>query len=734
VQVFSRPIYGTGPAAPLTAHELGVESSDMGFPAKLGRAARTCAHVTSALRRPLIIGSLCLFFLIGLVVPMLHVMVGALTFDVTGKFSPVFYIIPASVILGAIGAYRSRRQGLRMILVTAAWAIAGGFAGLCLGAVVSGRVGLGLFGYVISPMLIVWTLVAALVGGAAGAVRARLRALSTEELWRSSVSFAFYGAVAGYLVGLVTSSGTVQQECLKNSALLGVAATALTTVISLPLAYAAARYRFRGKTLLMGLVLVPMILPPFVGAIGMRRVLGRFGVLNLLMMHLGMLDSPIDFLGGMRFWGVALLEALHLYPIMFLNLTAAFANIDPAMEEAAESLGDSGLGLFRRVTLPLLLPGLFAGGSIVFVWAFTDLGTPLIFEYHRVASKQIFDFVGEQVLNPVGYALVVVVLATSAVMFLAARRVLGSRSTAMLSRGATSRPEIEPPAPVKALVYVGFAGVAAVALMPHASVILTAFTDEWFMTVLPSSYTLAYMSEAIGDPHTGGSIGISLQLALASTVLDVGLGVGIAWYVTRSRSRLAPIVDAVAMAPLAIPGVVIAFGYVSAYSGIFEGYAGKGGFWGILADAFWYVTPQNNPIILLVLAYSVRRLPYMVRAAAAGFQQTSVELEEASLNLGAGHGATMRRITLPLIGANIIAGAVLAFSFAMLEVSDSLVLAMKENYYPLTKQIYHLFGRLGDGPMMASALGVIGMVILAGSLMVASSFMGKRLGQMFRIG
>ena len=151
------------------------------------------------------------------------------------------------------------------------------------------------------------------------------------------------------------------------------------------------------------------------------------------------------------------------------------------------------------------------------------------------------------------------------------------------------------------------------------------------------------------------------MLALAATSVDIVLGVGIAWFVTRSRSRLAPYIDAAAMAPLAVPGVVIAFGYVGAYSGLFGGWADAGGAKEWVSWAFTYVTPRNNPIILLVLAYSVRRLPYMVRAAAAGFQQTSETLEEASLNLGAGPGATLRRITLPLIGANIIAGHAVKF-------------------------------------------------------------------------
>ncbi len=591
-----------------------------------------------------------------------------------------------------------------------------------------------LFKYVLSWTLMGVTLFGTVAGAGGALLRSRMRGLEIKEQLSAAATWALYGSVLGFLTGLMMPAGTIQQEWLRNSALLGFAATAIATVISLPLAYFSARFSFRGKALLTGLLLVPMIMPPFVGAIGMRRVLGRFGMINLMLMNSGMLESPIDFLGGMRFWGVAILEALHLYPIMFLNLTAAFANMDPSMEEAAESLGDSGFSLFRRVTLPLIAPGLFAGGSIVFIWAFTDLGTPLIFEYHQVASKQIFDAVKDQVLNPMGYSLVVVVLVTSAMMFLAAKRALGGSSTAMLSRGATSRPEVEPSKGLKIAIYGSFLLVSGVALLPHMSVILTAFSDKWFMSVLPGEYTLDHMGEALSHKLTGGSIKVSLGLALAATVIDAVLGVGIAWFVTRSKSKLAPFVDAVAMLPLAVPGVVIAFGYVGAYSGLFEDWAGVGGLRGAVASAFWYVNPRNNPIILLVLAYSVRRLPYMVRAAAAGFQQTSEELEEASLNLGAGHGTTLRRITLPLIGANVIAGAVLAFSFAMLEVSDSLILAMKESYFPMTKAIYYIFGRLGDGPNVASALGVVGMVMLAGALLVATSFMGKRLGQMFRVG
>ena len=140
-----------------------------------------------------------------------------------------------------------------------------------------------------------------------------------------------------------------------------------------------------------------------------------------------------------------------------------------------------------------------------------------------------------------------------------------------------------------------------------------------------------------------------------------------------------------------------------------------------------------NPTILLIIAYAVRRLPYMVRSASAGLQQTSEVLEEASLNLGASPVMTLRRIVLPLVAANVIAGSILCFSFAMLEVSDSLILASKMQYYPLTKAIYALHQVTGSGDFIASAMGVLAMLLLAGTLIAASVLLGKKMGQLFRV-
>ena len=123
------------------------------------------------------------------------------------------------------------------------------------------------------------------------------------------------------------------------------------------------------------------------------------------------------------------------------------------------------------------------------------------------------------------------------------------------------------------------------------------------------------------------------------------------------------------------------------------------------------LNPVKDPLPILVIAYSVRRLPYVVRSAAAGFQQISVTLEEAAQNLGCLPLRTLMKITVPLIMANLLAGALLAFSFAMLEVSDSLILAQRQQDYPITKVIYELYQVAGD-VLNASALGIWAMCFL----------------------
>jgi iron(III) transport system permease protein len=457
-----------------------------------------------------------------------------------------------------------------------------------------------------------------------------------------------------------------------------------------------------------------MVMPPFVGAIGMKQLFARFGSINLILMELHIIDprNAINWFGS-GFWGVVLLEVLHLYPIMYLNIAAALANIDPSLEEAAESMGAGRFRLFRTVTLPLMLPGYFAGAIIVFIWAFTDLGTPLIFEYRKVIPVRIYDKVGDINVNPMGFAMVVMVILLTMIFFYLSKRFMGAKRYEMMSRGHADIRERKVGKAGTAFIYIFILGVIGVAVLPHISVALLSFAEKWSGTILPGEFTGAQYGKIFSHELTLPSIKNSLIYSFFSTILDLILGILIAYLLARRRIPGKNVLDATAMLPLALPGLVLAFGYVGCFSGS-------------------HFDPRNNPTILLIIIYAVRRLPYMVRSAYAGFQQTSIALEEASQSLGASPLKTMRKITFPLIIANLVAGGILSFAFAMLEVSSSLILAMKREFFPITKAIYFLLSRIADGTYIASAMGMLGMVLLIVSLILSGRFLGKRMGELFR--
>lgn len=508
-------------------------------------------------------------------------------------------------------------------------------------------------------------------------------------------------------------------EGLRNSFLLAVATTFLVVLMALPMAMLNARFNYPGKALFSALILVPMILPPFVGAIGFRQFWGQYGVFNALLENVGLApEVPIDWLGISRFWGVAFAQALHLYPILYLNVVAALANLDPSMEEAARNLGAGRWRRLRQITLPLIRPGLFAGGTLVFIWAFTELGTPLMFDYARVTPVQVFDSLKEIGDNPFAYVLVVILLTASVGLYFVGKAVFGSVGYATQSRAMRGSADIPLSGTSGFLALAAMTAVTAVALVPHVCVVLMSVSEDWYNSILPQRWSLDPYRDALGHTFTVPSIGNSLRYAGIATMIDVVLGCAVAWILVRTKWMGRGLLDGLVMAPLAVPGIVLAFGYLAMT---------QPGEW------FAFLDPTDDPTFLLIIAYAIRRLPYMVRAAVAGLEQASVTLEEAARNLGAGPLRTIRLITLPLISANLIAGGILTFCFAMLEVSDSLMLAQRQSDFPITKAIFELYQLLGEGRVLAAALGTWSMAFLASGLLLASLLLGKKMGRLFRV-
>src|SRR5687767_790257 len=224
------------------------------------------------------------------------------------------------------------------------------------------------------------------------------------------VAVGFRGRDGGFTlsyVALIFKDHVLLQGLL--NAMLVAALTALVAlIIALPLAIISVRYEFKGRGILSGLLLVPLVLPPFVGALGMRLVLGRFGPLTQMMPFGGPLG--IDWLGRLSIVGIVIVEALHFYPLILLNLQASLANLDPAMEQAAANMGASRWTIYRKIILPLVRPGLFAGLTLVLISSFTELGTPLMFSYYEITPVQVFHQITDVADNPLPYALVVVML------------------------------------------------------------------------------------------------------------------------------------------------------------------------------------------------------------------------------------------------------------------------------------------------------------------------------------
>ena len=512
------------------------------------------------------------------------------------------------------------------------------------------------------------------------------------------------------------------REGLLNAFLVAAVVTAGCLVFTVPLAWISWRFRFRAKGFAEALLLTPLILPPFVGALGVFQLFGHYGVVNTIGMHLGLWVQGPDWLGDHRLALVCLVEMLGLYPILYLTIAASFAKLDPSLIEAARIAGADRLTVLRRIVLPLLKPGLFAGASVVFVWSFTELGTPLMLGYERITPVQVFNGLADIQSNRLPLALVVIMLVVVAGLYAGGRALSGRGHEALVVKGGAGDGSVQLTGWRALLAWLPFAALALAASAPHLVVVLLSAATDWYRTLLPAGLTLDRYREALAHPQVVPSIINSLGYSAAATCLAVAGGLAIAWITVRWKPRYAFVIDAMAMVPLAVPGLIMAFGFLGV----------------ALLVTLWqpwmkpWIDPQVNPAPLLIVAYAVRRLPQVVRAVTAGLSQAPVVLEEAAAACGAGPWTRLRRITVPLIAGSLAAGALLTFSFSMLEVSDSLILAQQRDYWPVTKVIYELVYLLGSGPALACAFAAWAMLFLASCLAAAAVFLGKGPTALFR--
>jgi iron(III) transport system permease protein len=274
-------------------------------------------------------------------------------------------------------------------------------------------------------------------------------------------------------------------------------------------------------------------------------------------------------------------------------------------------------------------------------------------------------------------------------------RALAGRDYATLQKGGSSirRRRLTPLGSALAYGYIGL--VLLLALSPHIGVLLLSFAKVWSFAPLPDAYTLAHYATVFQD--SGGMIRNTLVYCGLAALLDVVLGVTIAYLILRTKLPARRWLDWIATASLAVPGIVLAIGYLRLFKGLtLPGTE-------VLLTGTW---------VMIMIAYAVRRLPYALRSCVAALQQVHASLEEAAQNLGATSLRTIRRVVVPLMAGGILAGFVTSFITAAVELSATILLVSADSQAPMSYGIYlYMQSVAGRGP--GAALGVMAIAVVA---------------------
>jgi iron(III) transport system permease protein len=475
-------------------------------------------------------------------------------------------------------------------------------------------------------------------------------------------------------------------ESFWNSIYVSLMSVVVATIIALPLAYFTSRFNFGGAVLIQTLGIIPLIMPPFVGAIAMKLLFGSNGSINLLLDNYFGLTIP--FMEGLN--GVIFVQSIHYFPFILINLSASLVNIDRSMEESAQSLGSSGFRLFRRIVLPLGMPGYIAGASLVFLKVFDDLGTPLLLNVNNMLAPQAYLRVSSiGISDPMGYVISVILVIFSLFSLWVSFLALKGKDYSTTQKGGGGLIKRDLYKWEKYLCYGVVIFILLVVLSPHFGLILLSTGTIWSYSVLPDGYTLEHYETVFSE--ASGFIANTLLYAGAAALIDIVLATAIAYIVLRTKIFGRKALDFVAMSALAIPGVVLGIGYLRMFYDI---------------NLPWNDQPVATWWGIIIIALAIRRLPYALRACTAALQQISLSLEEASESLGATKQRTVRRVVVPLMSGGLIAGFITSFATAAVELSATIMLVSSEVDAPLAYGIY-VFMQAASGRGAGAALGIL---------------------------
>ena len=434
---------------------------------------------------------------------------------------------------------------------------------------------------------------------------------------------------------------------LINSLEIAASAFVLTILIGVPFAFCIARLPIAGKSALLALAALPLVLPSFVSAYALVLMFGRAGIVTGFLRDIGI---PFESIYGVK--GIVTTYVLTLYPYVVLPAVAAFRAVDVSVEEAAQNLGASRLRMLRTVTLPIVMPSILAGGLLVFIEAMENFGVPFVLaEDKPILAVETFKlFVGETAANPSSAGVLgMLLIFCTVVVLLIQRNVLTRRHYVTAARRAP--PLLAVSRPLQLLAAAFCWAIIAAALVPFIAVVVISFM-RFSGPVLHYEFSVDNFAQLLHRSYRPlfNTLFLSIGAAIAASLVGVPIG----YLLVRRRSRLSALLEIVATSPFAVAGTVLGIGLVLTYNS------------GVLI--------LTGTAVIMVIAYAVRKLPFSARSSSAILQQIDASLEEASINLGVPPFATFLRITVPLILGGIVGGVVLSFVTIASELSSTVVL------------------------------------------------------------
>ncbi|WP_342065965.1 iron ABC transporter permease [Achromobacter kerstersii] len=479
-------------------------------------------------------------------------------------------------------------------------------------------------------------------------------------------------------------------EAFGNTLILGLAVTTCTVLVGVPFAYLVARYDFPLKNLVAILPVLTIVIPEIIVGQSWLLILGNNGLLTNL---LG--DAGISLPSFYGWTGMVFSMTLVYYTYIYLGVLAALRGFDGQLEEAGLSLGTPPLLTKLRVLVPVLLPAVLVNALVVFTLVVGNFALAMLLG-SRVPLLSVMTyntFVSEMGGSPtLQSAMSVVSIAIVAIVLFFQKRVV-ERKVYTMTQGRA-------PAAVRvrswtAVLYAGGVGlVILVSMLPLIIVFIAAFTKTSGPVMQWGQWSLASMQRALhGAPEP---ILNSLKFASLATVLGVAFAVLVSYLTIKKRSAFTQVLDYIVVLPLTISGTVLGIALVQTF------------------NTGWLVLAGTSGI--MVLCYTVRRLPFAVRNASSVLFNIPDSIEEASISLGVSPLMTFFKVILPAMKASIISAAILMWLTTISELSASIV-AYSGGLETMPIAIFRQVdgGRLG----MASAYGAALVTVIVLPIIVS---------------